>query len=347
MRIKQKLLPSINTAIKLSQSFILNKRYPLYTGLFITEKCNLRCVYCFPDSPNRKINDISKQDLFRLIDELYKMGTRYITLLGGEPLMRNDFGEIVDYIVGKNMMVEVGTNGYFTKKWISTLRKLYLVCHSIDGDEIGHDSNRGKGSYKKIIESIKLCQENGIPIQLRAVFNKNNRHCLEYLLDLSRQFNTSLSLAEQAIIKASDNNTAMNPHELREFWIQVRECKRQGYHIDKSYTLLDKIINYPVDMPVDKILKKGEPYSGLAKYLACNLSQGYCFIDVDGYMYPCATLFGKYGKNIFEVGLKQAWEYLEQRPCYLCRQSVQDLKSYFFSRDIKSMMVVARNFLQK
>lgn len=343
----RKYKPSLGIASKLVSLFLTGKRVPLYVGLFITERCNLRCIYCFPNSPNRKVRDLTKEEIFGIVDELYELGTRYITILGGEPMIRKDFGEIVGYITSKGILTECGTNGYFTKSRLEDLKKLYLVCHSIDGCEIGHDLNRGKGSFKKIVESMKLCKENGIPIQMRTVFNRNNIGCLEYLLDLSREFGTSLSLAEQAVVKEEDKGYALTTAETRDFWIKVREYKKQGHAIDKSFVLLDNIINYPVEVPYHKIFKKGERVDFNGNFPPCNLSKGYCFIDTDGRMYPCATLFGKFGKNIFEVGIKAAWDYLEERECLFCRQSIQDLKSYFFSADLKSLGVVLRNFLNK
>lgn len=343
----RKYVPAMRVAGRLLGAAITRKRTPLYVGLFITERCNLKCIYCFPDSPNRVVKDLSTEQIFKIVDELYAMGTRYITLLGGEPMIRKDFGEIVDYIVAKGIMTETGTNGYFTKHWIPTLKKLYLVCHSIDGDETSHDLNRGKGSHEKIVESLRLCKANGIPVQMRAVFNKNNVGALPYLLKLSREFGTSLALAEQAVVKTKDKEYAMTNEEIREFWIRVKDYKRQGYFIDKSFTLLDKIINYPPEIPYNKLFMKGERVPFKGDFPNCNLSRGYCFIDADGFMYPCATLFGKFGKNIFEVGVKAAWDHLEERQCRFCRQSIQDLKSYFFSSDIRSKMVVAKNFLSK
>ena len=343
----QKYKSAFTVGAKLVQAAVMRKRIPLYVGLFITERCNLKCIYCFPDSPNRVVNDLPLEKIFSLVDDLYAMGTRYITLLGGEPTIRKDFAEIVDYITDRGIMTECGTNGYYTKSRIESLKKLYLVCHSIDGDEKGHDTNRGEGSWKKIIESMDICNDNGIPIQMRAVFNKNNLRCLPYLLDLAMEKGTSLALAEQAVVKDADNSYAMSNEEIRDFWIKVRDYKRQGYKIDKSDNLLENIINYPIEIPYDKIFDKGEevPYEG--EFPPCNLSRGYCVLDTDGFMYPCATLFGKHGKNAFEVGLQEAWDYLDERKCQFCRQSVQDLKSYFFSADLKSLVVATKNFLSK
>ncbi len=334
---------------KLLKQWVSGTRTPIYVGLFVTQRCNLKCAYCFPDSPHRKEKDPTLKEIFDIVDELYRIGTRYITILGGEPTIRNDFDQIVDYITGKGILTEVGTNGYFTERWISSYKKLHLVCHSIDGNEQDHDKNRGKGSFKKVYKSLELCHENNIPVQIRSVFTKYNTNSLEYLLDLGKKMGTSLALAEQAVVKQSDMDTILESQALREFWKQVRHYKREGHNIAKSYTLLDKIIDFPVEFSPDKIFMGDVPLpESLKGYTECHLSNGYCFIDTDGMMYPCAPLFGKFGINIHEGGIQTAWEKLgKERPCRLCRQSVMDLKSYFFARDMSSIFEGVRNVITK
>ncbi len=349
MRILKKYIPITNAAHKYAQAWIKRKRIPLYVGLFITQRCNLKCIYCFPDSPSRQSEkEFSKEEIFRITDELYGLGTRYITILGGEPLLRKDFDEIVSYMANKKIVVETGTNGYFTRQRLKSLKRLALVCHSIDGDEEGHDKNRGKGSYKKVIESIELCLANKIPVQLRAVFTKNNINCVGHLVKLAKKYKTNLGLAEEAIVRTENSGFSTSPDELRNFWKEVKYYKSKGYPIDKSAALLNKIIEYPLEFPVDKIFTKNEKIPLNYKYSRCNVNRGYAFLDTDGMLYPCAMLFKKYGRSIYEAGgIKAAWDYLGQNDCLFCRQSIQDLKSYFFSYDFEAIKTVAENFLRK
>lgn len=349
MRLLKKYLPIGKAVAKYGEAWMTRRRIPLYVGLFITQRCNLKCVYCFPDSPHRqREKEIEKEEIFRIVDELYRLGTRYITLLGGEPLIRKDVGDIIDYIARKNIILEVGTNGFFSKQRLESLKKLSLVCHSIDGNEEEHDKNRGKGSYRKIIESLELCIDNKIPVQLRAVFTKNNMNSLEYLLELAKAYGSSLGLAEQAVVRTANAEYVTTQAELREFWKKVKAYKRQGYPVDKSFMLLDRIIQYPPEFPIEKIFKKDEEVPLGYRYAKCNLSQGYMFLDSDGMIYPCARLFGKFGKSIYGPGgVKGAWDYLAQNDCLFCRQSAQDLKSYFFSFDLEAIKVATDNFLRK
>lgn len=334
-----------------TRAFVTGRRVPLYVGLFITPRCNLKCVYCFPDSPNRKdSNEFSRQEIVNIIDDLYAMGTRYIVLLGGEPLLREDVDDIINYITGKHIIVEVITNGYFTRRHMPALKKVSYVCHSIDGAQTDMEKNRGRGSYHKIMESISLCRDNHIPIQIRTVFNKNNTGSLDFLLKLARSLNTTLGMCEQAITRDQDKDVALSPQQLREFWRTVRDYKKKGYPVDKTFHLLDNIINYPLDIPVDKIFRKNDTLPQAYPFQPCHIARGHAFIDSNGLMYPCPMLLGRRinGQDIRGPGgIQAAWDNLGTTDCLFCRQSIQDLKNEFFSYDLQAIKTVSKTLFSK
>lgn len=336
-KIKYRVLPTIKAATKVLQGYITKVRMPIFVSLFITQRCNLKCIYCFPDSPNRKEKDIPLDKLIHVIDELYDIGTRYITILGGEPTLRDDFDKIVDYITSKGILTEVSTNGCLIKKWQHTIRKLFLVCNSIDGNETVHDLNRGKNSFKKVMESIEHCRENKVPVQLRSVITPNNIGDIQFMLDLAKRLGTTLSMGEQCVDFGGKIDISLG-ERYREFWKFIRQKKKEGYLIDKSYTALDQIINYPIDVPFDRIFMEGDV--DLYKYPnipRCTIRKGFLFVDQDGMLYPCVPLFGKWGKNYFNLGMKRAWDELEEYRCVFCRSSIYDMKSYFFGAERHTM----------
>ncbi|MEW6079412.1 MAG: radical SAM protein [Thermodesulfobacteriota bacterium] len=344
-------LPLVKAAGQYTRALMTGRRMPLYTGIFITPRCNLNCVYCFPNSPCRREEDeFSKQEIFHMVDELYAMGTRYIVLLGGEPLLREDVGDIIDYIARKKIIVEVITNGYFTRQRLAALKKVSYVCHSIDGNEADMEKNRGRGSHKKIMESLSLCRDNGIPVQMRTVFNRNNADSLDYLLTLARNWNTTLGLCEQAITREQDREFVMSAEELRLFWRRVRDYKTKGYPVDKTFRLLNNIIGFPLGIPLDRIFRRGDPLPPGYHFPPCRIARGHAFIDSNGMMYPCPMLLGR-GENGRSVhgsgGVKRAWEELSGNDCLFCRQSVQDLKNEFFSYDPQAIKTVAATLLAK
>jgi len=72
--------------------------------LEITGRCNLRCIYCYNSKFNteEKIREeMNTEDIKRLIDEASKMGCNKFTFSGGEPFLRKDIFEIIEYCKGK------------------------------------------------------------------------------------------------------------------------------------------------------------------------------------------------------------------------------------------------------
>lgn len=346
-KLKYRIYPMIKSAAKVLQGYITKKRMPIFVSIFVTQRCNLKCTYCFPDSPHRKEGDIPLDRLFKIIDGLYEIGARYITILGGEPTLRDDLDKIVDYIAGKGILVDISTNGCLIKKWQSTIKKLFLVCNSIDGDEEHHDLNRGKGSFKRVMESIEFCRENNVPVQLRSVITPNNIDNIQYMLDLARKLGTTLSLGEQCIDCGLTVDKPM-AERFHQFWKYMRKKKEEGYLVDKSFTAMDQIINYPTDIPLDRIFMEGD--SDLDKYShipRCTIRNGFLFVDENGVMYPCVPLFGKWGKNYLKLGVKRAWEELTEYKCVFCRSSVYDMKSYFFGAERKAIFDIFRYMVNK
>ena len=89
------------------------------------------------DYGHRKgIPDFTTRELLKIIDELKEMGTRILTLHGGESLLQRDFGEIVNYAKLKGFYVSLNSNGTLVPKRISELKYLDNLCISMDGNGI-------------------------------------------------------------------------------------------------------------------------------------------------------------------------------------------------------------------
>lgn len=143
---------------------------PLYYGLEITRRCNLRCKMCqnlnwlhrTPYNEQYK-DELSTEDWFRVIDNLHWYNI--VSFLGGEPFMREDFLKLLAY-ASKRCRTHFITNGQlitdthieeiveYAPKWM-TGRGLIFVGISIDGPEEVHDNIRGqKGTFKKAVDVV-------------------------------------------------------------------------------------------------------------------------------------------------------------------------------------------------
>jgi MoaA/NifB/PqqE/SkfB family radical SAM enzyme len=83
---------------------------PLYVKIKLTWRCNLRCQMCNYWRQERH-NALSPELLRTIVDELAELGCGKIHLSGGEPLLREDLFELIEYMVAKGMRVNLTTNG--------------------------------------------------------------------------------------------------------------------------------------------------------------------------------------------------------------------------------------------
>ena len=131
---------------------------PISVVLVVNNRCNLNCNYCFGDYGNRRDTDYTTEELVKIIDDLYDLGTRYMIVHGGETLLRKDIGYIVNYIKNKGIYVGFITNGILLQKKIDEIRNVDSLCISLDGRMEGNDLNRGKGAFEALLMRLNWLQ---------------------------------------------------------------------------------------------------------------------------------------------------------------------------------------------
>lgn len=91
---------NIKLYLKTSENYIkylfFNKRTPLSVHFSLTNRCPLKCSYC--GFFKRYREELNTQEVIRIIDQLAEAGNTRLHITGGEPMLRNDIGEIINYI---------------------------------------------------------------------------------------------------------------------------------------------------------------------------------------------------------------------------------------------------------
>jgi len=82
-------------------------------GLQITRHCNLKCIHCCESD---QMPDNSIQKIKIIIDKLSNAGLKKICITGGEPFLRKDLTEILEYVFNKNIQITLSTNGFLIDK---------------------------------------------------------------------------------------------------------------------------------------------------------------------------------------------------------------------------------------
>lgn len=298
----------------------LHNYTPLVALLFLVSRCNLKCNYCFAEHSG-EFQDLPLKDWKFIIDKLKTKGCELIFLMGGEPLLYKNFGELIDYIHDKGMQCHLTTNGLLIPEYINELKKVDLLMVSLDGNKKSNDLNRGYGSFKQIIQGIEVAKESDIPLRINCVLTKNNKDDIEWLLNFGEEHNVYVGFTIPAKSKQPDlvKDKLLTNDEIRDIHTKLLSLKNSGEKITLSEKSLKHVISYPKSYD-ELIMKTDKPLSSF--YRECMYGRYIVFIDAEGSIYPCTTLWEMSEvftpKNIFRDGFDQALQNAQHLPCQIC-----------------------------
>ncbi len=154
-----------------------------------TQRCNLKCVHCYAQSEDRNYGgEMNTEEAKAMIDDLAAWGAPVLLFSGGEPTMRKDLLELMQYAKDKGMRVVISTNGtLITPELAQAFAKIGLsyVGISLDGGPETHDKFRGiPGSFDKAIQGVRNAMDAGIKVGLRMTINKRNWQDINDVFDV-------------------------------------------------------------------------------------------------------------------------------------------------------------------
>lgn len=155
----------------------LNGRTIDYVRLSITDKCNLRCVYCMPEGgvPEIPHEDIlSYEELVRLIRILGDLGFRHVRLTGGEPLVRRGWLDLISQIHAQESVETIGvtTNGILLKGHAAEAKARGLTHVNISLDTLNAETYRHVtrlGELQDTLDALYECVDCGLKVKVNAV----------------------------------------------------------------------------------------------------------------------------------------------------------------------------------
>ena len=166
------------------RSFTPNR--PYHAQWLLTRRCNYRCRGCNIWRDQRGLKEASTEEVKKGLDALRKLGVVEIVLSGGNPLLRDDIGEIVEYS-SRLFLTTIYDNGSLALEKIDALQTADFVAISLDTlDEKKFDYIRGvKGAWSKAMNAIETLQAEGIKVGVSPTISQLNLH---EILDFTRYF---------------------------------------------------------------------------------------------------------------------------------------------------------------
>ncbi len=200
------------------------KRKIDYIRISITDRCNLRCVYCMPAEGIKLIKHeevLSYEEIIRLCKIFAQTGISKVKITGGEPLVRKDVHKLIKSIKeieGINN-VTLTTNGILLENQIDDLVKAGLDAVNISIDTLKDDTYRELtriGDVSKVVSSIRKCLEyKNLKVKINAVpiKGKNEDEIID-LIKLCKNNDISIRFIEMMPIGLGRNINGLNDEEV-------------------------------------------------------------------------------------------------------------------------------------
>lgn len=158
---------------------------PHHAQWLVTRKCNYRCRGCnvWKEQDER---ELSADDIKKGLDILKNLGIAEIVISGGDPLLRNDIDEIVNY-ASKLFITTVYDNGSMAAKKMDCLRNVDFVAISIDSlNEEKNDYIKSvPGSWRRAMETVEKLHNEGINVSVTPTISQKNMY---EIIDITKYF---------------------------------------------------------------------------------------------------------------------------------------------------------------
>jgi AdoMet-dependent heme synthase len=258
----------------------------------ITAACNLCCSYCcraaacaLPDK-----DELTLDEARRLIDEAAPLKPMLI-LSGGEPLMRPDIFDIIDYAVSRGLRVSLATNGtLLTPDIVFRIKEAGVsrVSISLDGPTPEtHDVTRGQGCYQRALSGMELLRSQ-VDFQINVTITRRNQGDVVPMLDLGQKLGAR-ALHFFFLVPTGRGNV------------------RDIISVEKQEELLTLINEESSKRSMEIRVTCAPQYARRGSGGGCLAGRSFAFISRRGEVFPCGYMPVLVG-NVREKSFAEIWE---------------------------------------
>ena len=284
---------------------------PVHVVWEITLACDLKCLHCGSRAGRRRPNELSTAECLDVVEHLARLGTREVSLIGGEAYLRSDWTQIVRAIRSHGMYCAIQTGGRnLTPKRLAAAVDAGLqgIGVSLDGMEALHDRVRGvPGSFARALDTLRRAKAAGLRISVNTQIGS------ETMPHLPELMNTIIDVGAthwQIQLTVAMGNAADNDHLLL-----------QPYQLAEFMPLLARLYSEGVERGLLMVVGNNIGYFGPYEHLwrglgdervhwtGCSAGHTVLALEADGTVKGCPSLAtnGFSGGNVRDMSLDQIW----------------------------------------
>jgi len=227
--------------VKLGVRRLLGRKSPFQMTLSLTNRCNFRCTYC--DIPLQRREEMQTADWLAAIDELHAGGMGRASIIGGEPLLREDVGVVVRHLKRRGVHTSMNTNGWLVADRIDVAAELDLMCVSLDGPAEVHDRQRRRGSHARVLQALEALRRRAIPTVTMSVVTLGSIDHVESVLAIARELEIQAYFHLEHD-KHMDVSKPLAPElsqaRIAELARHLIDLKRRGEPVGNSFRALER-----------------------------------------------------------------------------------------------------------
>jgi len=274
----------------------LKLNIPISVQLDVTYRCNERCVHCYLDHDDH--GEMTTAEIRSLLDQLADAGVFYLTISGGEILMRRDFFEILEHARARTFCIKLKTNGVLIReKEARRIRELGVETIQISiyshRPEVHDAITKMPGSLRQSINAVRFLRGQGLHVTLANVLMLENAADYKGVRALAAELGVKCTLdptvtpmmdGDRSILKLNVDQTAL----------------REVFRNQELVGNVEEFCAPPPGVDEDAL-----------DSLPCSAGHTACYVSPYGDVYPCVQFPLPTG-NVRQTKFLDIWRYSPQ-----------------------------------
>lgn len=301
------------------------KKIPLTGTVELLPLCNMNCKMCYVVLTKEEMKNqgrmLSCDEWINILDEAKNLGTLYLLITGGEPLLYPDFQKLYINLKKKGFILSLNTNGtLIDDKWADFfkyygVRRINITLYGKNNDTYYNLCNTPNG-FTRVMNAAKLLKERNISFRFTCSATPYNKNDLPELFKIAQKFDVPLDVATYmfpAVRRGREINleNRLSPEEAGQLALEQFTIKNCKQNIKQSYMEALECLKQP-----PKLTKS----SGFN----CHAGHSGFWINWKGELLPCG-MFTEPSKSLLKYHFDECWHYIVQetqkiKNCSFCEK---------------------------
>lgn len=281
----------------------------------ITNRCNLLCDHCYMAADGHmRPAELTDEETIALVHQMGERGLPALFLSGGEPMVRTNFWEILELARSYDIRVTVSTNcTVIDREAAKRLRAngIDWIATSLYGPEEFHDAMvRVPGTYRKVIEAIKILREEGVNVAIKTAISQDTWPHIYDLIALAKQLDCGLLYFCDLITAGrseGEDDGRITPEQWRELGaFIIEDILSEDSKMEWDIGAMPSFIPFVAEQFLARGIDVSNGLERLKTISACPVGKGHMNINSEGGIMPCQFAQDWTIGNVRDMSLQDA-----------------------------------------